>query len=282
MSSDENESVHSDADLNEEPVNSDDNLSGGEEDTTQDTIDDQEDDNNFEKERSLKRKAIASDEEDEEEQDEGNVEEDEDLSFRTRRPRKKRQRRPRKRPTARDFIQDDVEVDDDDEDEDDYDGGDGDELFGVDPSERAEAERFLREQEKLKEKRRNKYADMTEEEMERYFQERHAAQVATHQGELDEDAYDDITQNGLLPSTKDPNLWIVRCRLGEEKNTCLQLMRKFLAFQNTEEPLQIKSVVVKEGLKGMIYIEAFKKAHVAKAIEGISALNQFQITVFFF
>ena len=118
--------------------------------------------------------------------------------------------------------------------------------------------------------------------MERYFQERHAAQVATHQGELDEDAYDDITQNGLLPSTKDPNLWIVRCRLGEEKNTCLQLMRKFLAFQNTEEPLQIKSVVVKEGLKGMIYIEAFKKAHVAKAIEGISALNQFQITVFFF
>nr|CAD2168645.1 unnamed protein product [Meloidogyne enterolobii] len=279
MSSDENESVHSDADLNEEPVNSDDNLSGGEEDTTQDTIDDQEDDNNFEKERSLKRKAIASDEEDEEEQDEGNVEEDEDLSFRTRRPRKKRQRRPRKRPTARDFIQDDVEVDDDDEDEDDYDGGDGDELFGVDPSERAEAERFLREQEKLKEKRRNKYADMTEEEMERYFQERHAAQVATHQGELDEDAYDDITQNGLLPSTKDPNLWIVRCRLGEEKNTCLQLMRKFLAFQNTEEPLQIKSVVVKEGLKGMIYIEAFKKAHVAKAIEGISALNQFQITM---
>jgi len=56
MSSDENESVHSDADLNEEPVNSDDNLSGGEEDTTQDTIDDQEEDNNFEKERSLKRK----------------------------------------------------------------------------------------------------------------------------------------------------------------------------------------------------------------------------------
>jgi hypothetical protein len=64
----------------------------------------------------------------------------------------------KRRPTARDFIQDDVEVDDDEEDEDDYDPGDGDELFGVDPSERAEAERFLREQEKLKDKRRNKYA----------------------------------------------------------------------------------------------------------------------------
>jgi transcription elongation factor SPT5 len=120
---------------------------------------------------------------------------------------------------------------------------------------------------------------MTEEEMERYFQERHAAQAVPHQGELDEDAYDDITQNGLLPSTKDPNLWIVKCRMGEEKLTCLQLMRKHIAFQNTEEPLQIKSVVVKEGLKGLIYIEAFKKAHVAKAIEGVSAINQHQITV---
>lgn len=120
---------------------------------------------------------------------------------------------------------------------------------------------------------------MTEEEMERYFQEKHAQQATTHQGELDEDAYDDITQNGLLPSTKDPNLWIVKVRLGEEKTTCLQLMRKYLAYQNTEEPLQIKSVVMKEGLKGMLYIEAFKKAHVAKAIEGVSAINQYTITV---
>ena len=50
-----------------------------------------------------------------------------------------------------------MEVDDDD-DEDDYDPGENDELIGIDPGERAEAERFLREQEKLKEKRRNKYA----------------------------------------------------------------------------------------------------------------------------
>ena len=121
---------------------------------------------------------------------------------------------------------------------------------------------------------------MTEEEMERYFQERHAQQAAAHQGDLDEDAYDDITQNGLLPSTKDPNLWIVKCRMGEERATCLQLMRKCIAYQNTDEPLQIKTVVVKQGLKGMLYIEAYKKAHVAKAIEGISALNQHQITVF--
>lgn len=45
------------------------------------------------------------------------------------------------------------------------------------------------------------------------------------------------------------------------------------------QSLQIKSVVVKEGLKGMIYIEAFKQSHVATAITGISALNQFRIAM---
>lgn len=63
---------------------------------------------------------------------------------------------------------------------------------------------------------------MTEEEMEPYFQERHAAQTSTRRGDLDEGAYDDITRNGLLLSTKDPNLWFVKCRMGEEKHIVLQ------------------------------------------------------------
>ncbi|KAL3080017.1 hypothetical protein niasHT_034575 [Heterodera trifolii] len=270
-------SVHSEVD--EELEGAVDNESGDEGEAAVDREEEEDEDNIGRKDASRKRKISVSEEENEEEQ----VEEEEDFDeneLALNKPKTKKKRRVRRRATARDFIQDDVEVDDDDEDEDDYDAGaDGDDLFGVDPNERAEAERFLREQEKMKEKRRNKYADMTEEEMERYFQERHAAQVATHQGDMDEDAYDDITQNGLLPSTKDPNLWIVKCRLGEEKTTCLRLMRKYLTFVNTDEPLQIKSVIVKEGLKGMIYIEAFKMAHVAKAIEGISALNQFKITM---
>ena len=39
------------------------------------------------------------------------------------------------------------------------------------------------------------------------------------------------------------------------------------------QPLQIKSVVAKEGLKGYIYIEAFKQTHVKQAIEGIGSLT---------
>ena len=70
---------------------------------------------------------------------------------------------------------------------------------------------------------------------------------------------------------------MVRCRMGEEKNVALLLMRKFIAYEFTDEPLQIKSVIAKEGLKGMIYIEAYKQTHVIQAIEGVNALNQHKI-----
>ncbi|VDM54729.1 unnamed protein product [Angiostrongylus costaricensis] len=119
---------------------------------------------------------------------------------------------------------------------------------------------------------------MNEDEIGRYFENKYKAQPIRDLVE-DDSALDDISRHGLLPSTKDPNLWIVKCRMGEEKLVALQLMRKFLAFENTNEPLQIKSVVVKEGLKGIIYVEAFKQSHVANAINGVSALNQFNVTM---
>lgn len=43
----------------------------------------------------------------------------------------------------------------------------------------------------------------------------------------------------------------------------------FLLFQ----PLQIKSAIAVEGLKGYIYVEAFKQQHVKQAIEDIGNLR---------
>ena len=85
----------------------------------------------------------------------------------------------------------------------------------------------------------------------------------------------DVTQQSKLPGPSDPNLWLVRCRMGEEKQTAIKLMQKYIYLQNSKEhePLQIKSIVVKEGLKGYIYMEAYKQAHVKQAIEGISSLK---------
>ena len=62
-------------------------------------------------------------------------------------------------------------------------------------------------------------------------------------GEGGEEMSDEITQQTLLPEVKDPNLWMVKCRIGEEKNTVLQLMRKMIAYQHEEEPLQVSVLI---------------------------------------
>merc|ERR1719221_1811508 len=46
-----------------------------------------------------------------------------------------------------------------------------------------------------------------------------------------------------------------------------------IAYQHEEEPLQIRSVVAPEHVKGYIYVEAFKQSHVKAAIDGISNLR---------
>lgn len=46
-----------------------------------------------------------------------------------------------------------------------------------------------------------------------------------------------------------------------------------LLFVIILQPLQIKSAVAKEGLRGYIYIEAYKQTHVKQAIEGIGNLR---------
>ncbi|MGH0148415.1 UNVERIFIED_CONTAM: hypothetical protein FKN15_014145 [Acipenser sinensis] len=50
-------------------------------------------------------------------------------------------------------------------------------------------------------------------------------------------------------------------------------MRKFIAYQFTDTPLQIKSVVAPEHVKGYIYVESYKQTHVKAAIEGVGNLR---------
>ncbi|OQR73724.1 transcription elongation factor SPT5-like, partial [Tropilaelaps mercedesae] len=118
--------------------------------------------------------------------------------------------------------------------------------------------------------------DREPDEIEDYYRRKYADKSESYgfrgdQGDLELD--DDIAQQTHQPSVKDPMLWMVRCRLGEEKATALQMMRKFIAYQNTDQPLQIRSVVAPENVKGYVYIEAFKQTHVKAAIEGIGNLK---------
>ncbi|GMT24471.1 hypothetical protein PFISCL1PPCAC_15768 [Pristionchus fissidentatus] len=230
----------------------------------------EQEDSPVKKSKPSKRKVDSEEEDDSEEEEDS----DDDRH-------KKKKRKKNRRPRGMDFILDDVEVDDSDAEEEEPDSGDEGGELG--PNEREEAEKRMRQLEserRKKEEKRAAFLNMPEEDIEKYFEEKYKQAPTGGANFDDDDALDDISQHGLLPSTKDPNLWIVKCmRMGEEKLVAMQLMRKMFAFEHKNEPLQIKSVIVKEGLKGLIYIEAFKQSHVAQAIEGISALNQFNITM---
>ncbi|VDL95734.1 unnamed protein product, partial [Schistocephalus solidus] len=169
-----------------------------------------------------------------------------------------------------DLFHEEAEVDEEEEEEEEYD--DEGALFGPEEDEALESAPSARELDARI--RMKELAEQDEEQLERYFQERYESQTYQDRFGGGEGMTDNIVQQERLPGIKDANLWVVRCQMGEEKSTVLALMRKFIAYQLSDTPLQIKSAFAKEGLKGYIYIEAFKQTHVKQAIEGIGALSR--------
>uniref|UniRef100_T1IQH2 Transcription elongation factor SPT5 n=1 Tax=Strigamia maritima TaxID=126957 RepID=T1IQH2_STRMM len=198
-------------------------------------------------------------EEEEEDEDEYDEEEDED-----NRPRKRR------KPRHGGFIIDEAEVDDEVEDEEDWEDGAEDIIDRQAPNEGVTA-REIDNHRRLQ----MMFNSQKEDEIEDYYRKKYAETSSSERrfGEGDAELSDEISQQMLLPGVKDPNLWMVKCRIGEEKATVTLLMRKMIAYQTTDEPLQIKSAIAVEGVKGYIYVEAFKQTHVKQAIHGVSSLR---------
>ena len=68
--------------------------------------------------------------------------------------------------------------------------------------------------------------------MERYFKERYGRRGRGMRGDSEDydeedQIADEIAQESLLPDVKSPNLWPVKCRMGEEKQTALLLMKNY-------------------------------------------------------
>ncbi|CAM9135509.1 unnamed protein product [Bubo scandiacus] len=208
---------------------------------------------------SEKEEAEEEEEEEEEEYDEEEEEEDDD--------------RPAKKPRHGGFILDEADVDDEYEDEDQWEDGAEDILEkGEEPS---NIDNVVLDEDRSGARRlQNLWRDQREEELGEYYMKKYAKSSVgeTIYGGSDE-LSDDITQQQLLPGVKDPNLWTVKCKIGEERTTAVALMRKFIAYQFTDTPLQIKSVVAPEHVKGYIYVEAYKQTHVKQAIEGVGNLR---------
>ncbi|KNA12168.1 hypothetical protein SOVF_128340 [Spinacia oleracea] len=173
-------------------------------------------------------------------------EEDEEVYARGRRHKKSR---------GGGFIDDiAAEVDDDEEEEE-----DGEDDFIVDTTtDVVEDERRMHRRPLLS--REEQEEDV--EDLERRIQERYAR---SSQSEYDEETTD-VEQQALLPSVRDPKLWMVKCAIGREREVAVCLMQKCI---DKGSELQIRSVVALDHLKNFVYVEADKEAHVREAVKGM-------------
>jgi len=93
-----------------------------------------------------------------------------------------------------------------------------------------------------------------------------------HQDELKEE------EVNRRPTNADPKMWIVKCRIGDEKEILENLYHKYFYFKDkkkdTKERVRIFSITAFENLKGKIFIEAFTERDVVFAIQDMTNVNQ--------
>ncbi|KAJ3361315.1 transcription elongation factor spt5 [Kappamyces sp. JEL0680] len=190
----------------------------------------------------------------EREDDAGEEDDDDDEEEDDGRPKKKQKRKMNARSI---FIEDQARVDDEDEDDDDDDAEDGFEYAddGVD------AEQTFRDQARYRklDKQRDQQQDEDAEVIAARLKERYGRTAGF--GEFRGDS-STTPQAVLIPSVNDPKLWMVKCKPGAEKTIVFNLCRKFLNLENSKKPLEIMSCFYRDSLKGYIYIEADRQAHV--------------------
>jgi transcription elongation factor SPT5 len=87
-------------------------------------------------------------------------------------------------------------------------------------------------------------------------------------------SYNAVSQQSLVPSVTDPNLWMFSCPTGKEQELVYQIMNKCVAFAKRGRPLGITSVVVAQ-TKGKIYVESYSEPAVMEAVQGVRGLMQY-------
>ncbi|XP_065880695.1 putative transcription elongation factor SPT5 homolog 1 [Euphorbia lathyris] len=228
----------------------------GEEYEEQEQLMDEEEEEEEEDRGASRRKRRRSDfiddvaEEDDEEEEE--EDDDEDYGGGSRRQKPKRR-------SGTQFFDLEAEVDSDDEEEEEEDM-DNDFIVdnGTDLPEEGDGRRGHRRPPMLS--REDEQEDIAA--LEKSIQERYARSSHT---EYDEETTE-VEQQALLPSVRDPKLWMVKCAIGRERETAVCLMQKYI---DKGPELQIRSVVALDHLKNYLYIEADKEAHVREACKGL-------------
>ena len=82
------------------------------------------------------------------------------------------------------------------------------------------------------------------------------------------------------PTSEDPTIWIVKCKIGDEKEIQENLYHKYFYFRDQnkdkkeKDRVKIYSVTTFANLKGKIFIEAFTERDVLFAVQDMSNVNQ--------
>lgn len=208
------------------------------------------------------------DEENEENEYYEEEEEEEEVTSRSKKGPKRKKRR--KSTTLIDMEAEEDDVEDEDEEDDVGDSGIVDDDDDVDAE--ADRERDLVRAQRLE--REIAMKDDDPQALARYISERYERDA----DDFEADAPDTsgIDQQSLLPSIRDPRLWIVRCtKPGHERKAIFSLLQKSFNYKSKDMDLGIFSAVAPEHLKGRIYIEAFSAAQVELAVNGLDLFSTY-------
>ena len=228
--------------------------------------------NENEIENLSKKKKLKNDENLDNQEDEYNSEEDENYDIEEKPKKKKsnlnkkRNRAVKKKKKAKNrvnsLIEREAEEDSNEEEESAYEG-------------ELNKEQQKEEMEKAMKQTSSRFQKITDENEDKYLD---------HIQEMEENQkYDQVEENIYSrPTSDDPKMWIVKCKIGEEKEVMENLYHKFFYFkeqnkkdkEKNKEKVRIYSVTSFENLKGKIYIEAYTERDVAFAIQDMSNVNQ--------
>ncbi|XP_061348102.1 putative transcription elongation factor SPT5 homolog 1 [Gastrolobium bilobum] len=212
-----------------------------------------------------KRRRSSFIDDDAEEVDEDEDEEDDDEDFDGRGSGRKRQQY--RKMDAKHFLDMEAMVDSDDEEEeeegeDDFIVEGGADLPDEDDGRRMRGRSMLPHHQ-------DDHDDL--EAVARGIKERYGRRVSDYDEETT-----DVEQQALLPSVRDPKLWMVKCAIGRERETAVCLMQKYI---DKGSELQIRSAIALDHLKNYIYVEADKEAHVREACKGLRNIFGQKITL---
>ncbi|KAL6785123.1 hypothetical protein ACKKBG_A02530 [Auxenochlorella protothecoides x Auxenochlorella symbiontica] len=172
------------------------------------------------------------------------------------------------------FIDDIAEVDDDDEDDELEEEGLDDLIDDAGEHVHDAADMIaMRRQMREAEMQAAKDEEMNPEELQAYLKDRYGGQ--SHYpgtGGAGTEDFGAVAQQALLPKPSDPKLWVVRCAEGAEREVVVCLLQKCYDLAQKGRSLLIKSAFCQDHLKGYLYVEAVKEAHVAEAVRGMRAV----------